>query len=148
VARFKLLESRSRDVPIKILINSPGGVVSAGLLILDAVQSLQVEVHTICLGLADSMAAILLAAGTPGHRSTVKDATIGFSSVSCGGSRTPEMTSEISRLNAVLIEKTVILTGLSADKVERLFESGKSLSANEAMGNGIVDEVVSLRSNG
>ena len=76
IAKLTLLQSKSKHDPIKLYINSPGGSVTAGIAILDTMQSLEAPVHTICIGQAHSMAAIVLAAGSRGNRSAMANATI------------------------------------------------------------------------
>jgi ATP-dependent Clp protease protease subunit len=145
VARLKTLQSQSVDLPITLYINSPGGAVSAGLTILDAIQSLLVEVHTHCLGQAHSVAAIILAAGSPGHRTAAKDSLITFSDVTSGGAITPEKAAEHARLTALLIDRTSRLTRTKPEKLKELFTSSAALSANDAVALGIIDEVVLQR---
>jgi ATP-dependent Clp protease, protease subunit len=142
IAKLKLFQSQSKRDPIKLYINSPGGSVTAGLTIVETMQDLETPVHTICLGQARSMAAIILLAGSRGNRGALPTATISFHEVEAGGVITPEKRKQLDKLTAALIDKVVQMTGMTKEKVSLFFVSQRSFQATEACSLGIIDFVV------
>ena len=145
VAQLLFLEGDDPDKDINLYINSPGGSVSAGLAIYDTMQYIKCEVSTICVGLAASMGAFLLAAGAKGKRKALPNAEIMIHQVS-GGTRGQATDINIQaeqilklkkRLNEILSERT----GQSVERVTRDTERDNYMSADEARAYGLIDEV-------
>ncbi len=146
VAQLLFLESEDPDKPISLYINSPGGVVTAGLAIYDTMQYVRAPVSTICVGQAASMAAVLLLAGTKGRRQALPNARIMMHQPH-GGARGQAtdieiQAREILRLKGhvnTLIQKH---TGHSVERIQKDTERDYYLSAEEARQYGVIDEVV------
>jgi ATP-dependent Clp protease protease subunit len=135
---------RSRDV--HLYINSPGGSISAGLAVYDTLQYISCPVETVCIGGAASMAAILLAAGSPGKRFALPNSRIMIHQP-WGGAQGTAADIEIQAEEMLAARKTLnrILahhTGRTLDQVEGDTDRDKYLSAEEARQYGIIDEVV------
>lgn len=145
ISQLAFLESQSISAPISLYINSPGGAVESGLAILNALASLKVPVHTYCVGLAHSLAAIILAAGTRRHRYALAESEIGFSEVTGRSDLILEKSAEFAQLNANLIDRLSRLTGKDSCALGELFATGKLLTPREAVGFGVIDEVVTRR---
>jgi ATP-dependent Clp protease protease subunit len=148
-AQLLFLESADADRDIQIYINSPGGSVSAGLGIYDTMQLVRPEVSTICTGLAASMGAILLTAGTKGKRSALPHSRIMIHQP-LGGAQGQasdiEITArEIVRTRKELYEILALHTGQSFDKIERDGDRDYWMSSAEAKEYGLIDEVVAQR---
>jgi ATP-dependent Clp protease protease subunit len=130
-------------------INSPGGVVTAGLQIYDTMQYIKPRVSTVCIGQAASMGSFLLAAGEPGMRVALKNARIMIHQPSGGtqGQATDIeiQAREIIRVRHALNELYVKHTGQDIDTIERSMERDKFLSAEEAKVFGLIDEVAEKR---
>ena len=145
VAQLLFLEGDDPDKDINLYINSPGGSVSAGLAIYDTMQYIKCEVSTICIGLAASMGAFLLAAGAKGKRKALPNAEIMIHQVSGGahGQATDiniqaEQNLKLKkRLNEILSERT----GQSVARVTQDTERDNYMSAEEARAYGLIDEV-------
>jgi ATP-dependent Clp protease, proteolytic subunit ClpP len=149
VAQLLFLEAQDPDKDIQLYINSPGGSVTSGLAIYDTMQYIKADVSTICIGMAASMGAFLLAAGAKGKRLALPNAEIMIHQPS-GGSRGQATDIQIqaehilktkSRLNAILAEHT----GQSIEKVTEDCERDYFMSADEAKEYGIVDKVIAKR---
>ena len=149
IAQMLFLEADDPDKDIYLYINSPGGSVTAGLAIYDTMQYLRCQVSTICVGLAASMGAFLLAAGAKGKRKCLENAEIMIHQPSGGAqgkatdiSIVAEQILKIKkRLNEILAQRT----GQPVEKVTRDTELDNYMDANEAMAYGIVDEVIAPR---
>ncbi len=146
IAQLLFLEAEDPDRDINLYINSPGGVVSAGLAIYDTMQFIKSDVATICMGQAASMAALLLAAGAPGKRSALPHSRIMIHQP-LGGSQgqatdieiyTKEILTLRTELNKILIRHT----GQALDKIERDTDRNFFMSAEEAKAYRIVDKVI------
>ena len=145
VAQMLFLEGDDPDKDINLYINSPGGSVSAGLAIYDTMQYLKCEVSTICIGLAASMGAFLLAAGAKGKRKALPNAEIMIHQVSGGAQgqatdiniQAEQILKIKKRLNQILSERT----GQSVERVTRDTERDNYMSADEARAYGLIDEV-------
>ena len=146
IAQLLFLEAEDPDRDINLYINSPGGVVSAGLAIYDTMQFIKSDVATICMGQAASMAALLLAAGAPGKRSALPHSRIMIHQP-LGGSQgqatdieiyTKEILTLRTELNKILIRHT----GQVLDKIERDTDRNFFMSAEEAKAYRIVDKVI------
>src|SRR6266404_1416242 len=107
IAKLLFLQMQSKTAPITLFINSPGGSATAGLAIINTIESLKPEVRTSCIGQAHSMAAIILASGSPGSRSAMTNALIAFSEIVAQGEMTPDKQAHLERLKTVLFDKTL-----------------------------------------
>jgi ATP-dependent Clp protease, protease subunit len=150
IAQLLFLEAEDPTRDIYIYINSPGGVVSAGLAIYDTMQYISCDVATICMGQAASMAAVLLAAGRPGKRSVLPHARVMIHQPS-GGTQGQATTLEIytkeivtlrSKLNEILVKHTHQNIKRIAKDTDRDF----FMSAEEAKEYGIVDSILVSKS--
>jgi ATP-dependent Clp protease protease subunit len=149
VAQLLFLESENPSKDISMYINSPGGVVTAGMAIHDTMQYIKPRVSTVCIGQAASMGSFLLAAGEPGMRIALPNARIMVHQPS-GGARGMASDIEIqareilrikARLNA-LYEK---YTGRTLEEIEKAMDRDTFLEAEEAMKFGVVDKVFETR---
>lgn len=146
VAQLLFLESTDPKKDVRLYINSPGGSVYPGLGIYDTMQYIAPEVHTICTGLAASMAAILLAGGAPGKRSALPHARI-LIHQPLGGAQGQATEMEITIKQMLEIKKDLyeILskhTGKSYSKIEKDADRDYWMRATEAKQYGIIDEVL------
>lgn len=149
VAQLLFLEAEDPDKDIQIYINSPGGSVSAGFAIYDTMQYIKPDVSTICMGLAASMGAFLLAAGTKGKRFALPNSDIMIHQP-LGGAKgqaediriQAEKIIEIrERINKILANRT----GQPLEKVARDTDRDYYLTAEEAKEYGIIDEVITRK---
>ena len=150
IAQMLFLEADNPDRDIFLYINSPGGSVSAGLAIYDTMQFMKSPVNTICMGLAASMGAFLLAGGRKGKRSTLPHSRIMIHQPSQqGGGGTASdieiQAKEILYLRGKLNELWTKHTGQPLERIERDTDRDRYLSADEAQEYGIVDNVISHR---
>ena len=146
VAQMLFLESQDPEKDINLYINSPGGVVSAGLAIYDTMQYLKCDVATTCVGMAASMGAVLLTAGTSGKRNVLPHARVMIHQP-LGGVQGQASDIEIEAQEILRIKKelTGILaehSGQDVDKVMADSDRNKWLSADEAVEYGLVDNVM------
>ena len=149
VAQLLYLEAQDPDKDIQFYINSPGGSVTAGLAIYDTMQYIKADVSTICVGLAASMGAFLLAAGTKGKRIALPNAEIMIHQPS-GGSQGQASDIKIQaeqilrireRLNRIMAENT----GKSLSQIELDTERDHFMTAEEACEYGLIDKVIYKR---
>ena len=145
IAQLLFLESEDPEKDIYLYINSPGGVVTAGLAIYDTMQYLKAPVNTVCIGQAASMGAVLLAAGAKGKRYALPNARIMIHQGS-GGFRgnTPDVMIQVKELETLVDKLTKILahhTGQSAATVRKDSDRDRFMSAEEAKAYGLIDEV-------
>ena len=145
IAQFLFLESEDPDKDIQLYINSPGGVVYAGLAIYDTIQYVRCPVSTICLGMAMSMGAVLLACGAKGRRYALPNARIMIHQPT-GGARGQVTDIEIQaresrHLKDVLLQIIVESTGQPREKVSADMERDFYMSAAQAKDYGLIDEV-------
>ncbi len=152
VAQLIHLESEDPDKDISLYINSPGGSVYAGLAIYDTMQYIKPDVQTICVGIAMSMGALLLAAGTAGKRLATPNAKILIHQVS-GGFQGQATDIEIAaretlNLKRRLEEIIAFHTNQDIERVTKDMERDYFLSAEEAKDYGIIDSVVAQRGAG
>jgi ATP-dependent Clp protease protease subunit len=149
VAQMLFLESENPDKDIFLYINSPGGSVSAGLSVFDTMQFIKPDVSTLCMGLAASMGAFLLAAGAKGKRLALPNSRIMIHQPSGGaqGQATDIeiQAREILRLRETLNQILAERTGQSLDKVKSDSERDYFMSAAEAKDYGLVDQVIDKR---
>lgn len=143
------LEHRNSVDEIALYINSPGGVISSGLAIYDTMTMLKCPVSTCCFGQAASMAAVLLAAGTPGRRFSLPNSRIMLHQPSGGflgqASDIQIHADEINRLKEILLKILTQHTGKSKAVLEPLLDRDTFLPAKAAKDLGIIDEVLHKR---
>ena len=143
------LEADDPDKDIYLYINSPGGSVSAGLAIYDTMQYIKCEVNTICMGMAASMGAFLLAAGAKGKRKALPNSEIMIHQPSGGASgqasdvkiHAEHIIRTRQKLNEILAERT----GKSVEQVAVDTERDNYLSAEAALEYGLIDEIIPAR---
>jgi ATP-dependent Clp protease, protease subunit len=149
IAQLLFLQAEDPEKDIYLYLNSPGGSVYAGLAIYDTLQYMSAPVNTMCMGMAASMAAVLLAAGTKGKRSALPNSRIMIHQPS-GGSQGTAADIEIAakeilyareRLNQILAKHT----GQTPEKVAEDVDRDRFLSPQEAKEYGLIDNVVSHR---
>ena len=149
VAQLLFLESENPSKDISMYINSPGGVVTAGLAIHDTMQYIRPRVSTVCIGQAASMGSFLLAAGEPGMRIALPNARIMVHQPS-GGARGMAsdieiQAREILRMRQRLNDLYAKYTGKTLDEIEKAMDRDTFLEADEAKAFGIVDKVFESR---
>ncbi|CAB3629355.1 ATP-dependent Clp endopeptidase proteolytic subunit ClpP [Achromobacter sp. SIMBA_011] len=152
VAQLLFLESENPDKDISLYINSPGGSVYAGMAIYDTMQFIKPDVSTLCTGLAASMGAFLLAAGKKGKRFTLPNSRIMIHQPSGGAQgqasdiqiQAREILDLRERLNRILADNT----GQSIDRIALDTERDNFMSAEDAVSYGLVDKVMTSRSEG
>jgi ATP-dependent Clp protease protease subunit len=146
IAQMLFLEAEDPDKDIYLYINSPGGILPAGLAIYDTIQYIKPDVATICMGQAASLAAVILAAGTKGKRSALPHARVMIHQP-LGGSQgqasdieiyTKEILTLRERLNEILAKHT----GQNLETIERDTDRNFFMSAEEAKAYGLIDEVI------
>ena len=149
IAQLLFLEADDPDKDIFLYINSPGGSVSAGLAIYDTIQYLKCEVVTICVGIAASMGAFLLAAGAKGKRKALPNSEIMIHQPSGGAygqaSDVKIHADHIIKTKKKMNEMLSAMTGQPIDVVEVATERDKFLSPEDALEFGIIDEIVAPR---
>lgn len=152
IAQMLFLEAQDSDKDIQLYINSPGGSVSAGFAIYDTMQFIKCDVSTICVGLAASFGAFLLAGGTHGKRMALANSEIMIHQPAVHGNGIQGQASDISimsehiqkskqKLNRILAENT----GRTLDEIERDTDRDHYMSAAEALEYGLIDSVITKR---
>ena len=149
VAQILYLESENAEKDISIYINSPGGSVTAGLAIYDTMQYVKCDIQTICMGQAASMAAILLAGGTPGKRYALPSSRVMIHQPR-GGVEGQEsdisiLAKEIIRLKKLSIEYLAEKTKKSVEQVSKDIERDFFMSSEEAKEYGMIDQVLTKK---
>jgi|SRR5688572_29972457 ATP-dependent Clp protease, protease subunit len=149
IAQLLFLEADNPERDIHIYINSPGGVVSAGMAIYDTMQFLKSPVNTNCMGLAASMGSFLLAAGRPGKRSALPHSRIMIHQPSGGtqgsASDIEIQAREILYLRSKMNELFSKHTGRPVEQIERDMDRDRFMSAEEARDYGLIDNVLNYR---
>ncbi|GAM05719.1 ATP-dependent Clp protease, protease subunit [Novosphingobium sp. MBES04] len=149
VAQLLFLESENPSKDISMYINSPGGVVTAGMAIHDTMQYIKPRISTVCIGQAASMGSFLLAAGEPGMRIALPNARIMVHQPSGGAqgmaSDIEIQAREILRMRRRLNDLYVKYTGKSLDEIEKAMDRDTFLEAEEALAFGLVDKVFETR---
>ena len=149
VAQLLFLESENPKKDIWMYINSPGGVVTAGMAIHDTMQYIRPKVGTVCVGQAASMGSFLLSAGEPGMRVSLTNARIMIHQPSGGAqgqaSDIAIQAQEILRLRANMNELYAKYTGKPVEDIAKAMERDNYMSADEAKAFGLVDEVFDKR---
>lgn len=152
IAQMLFLEAQDPDKDIQLYINSPGGSITAGLAIYDTMQYIKCDVSTICVGLAASFGAFLLAGGAHGKRMALANSEIMIHQPAIHGNGVQGQASDIKivseqlqknkqRLNRILAENT----GHTIDEIERDTDRDHFMSADEALEYGLIDSVISKR---
>ena len=146
IAQLLFLEHQDPKKDIKLYINSPGGSVTAGLAIYDTMQYIKPDVSTMCVGIAASMAAVLLTAGTKGKRIALPNSEIMLHQV-MGGAEGQAVEVEITAKHIIkmkdkLNELLAKHTGKSLARVEKDTDRDFYMSASEAKSYGLVDEII------
>ena len=150
VAQLLYLEAQDPDKDISFYINSPGGSISAGMAIYDTMQYINCDVCTICMGMAASMGAFLLQAGTPGKRMALPNAEIMIHQPLMGGLQGQATDIKIhadhiirmrKKLNTIMSERT----GQPLEVIERDTERDNFMTAEEAKAYGLIDKVIYKR---
>ena len=152
VAQLLYLEAQDPDKDISLYINSPGGSVTAGMAIYDPMQYIKCDVSTICMGMAASMGAFLLCAGTKGKRFALPNSEIMIHQPLIGGSGMQGQASDIKihadhlvrtkqKLNRILAERT----GQTLEQITKDTDRDNFLSAEEAKNYGLIDRVIEHR---
>ncbi len=150
VAQLLYLEAQDPDKDISLYINSPGGSISAGMAIYDTMNFIKCDVSTICIGMAASMGAFLLASGTKGKRFALPNSEIMIHQP-LGGTRGQATDIKIhadhiirirSRMNEILAERT----GRDIAQIERDTERDNFLTSEQALDYGLIDKVIDKRS--
>ncbi|MDE6714790.1 MAG: ATP-dependent Clp endopeptidase proteolytic subunit ClpP [Lachnospiraceae bacterium] len=152
IAQMLFLEAQDPNKDIQFYINSPGGSVTAGLAIYDTMQYIKCDVSTICVGLAASFGAFLLAGGAHGKRMALANSEIMIHQPAIHGNGIQGQASDIQimsdhiqrnkqRLNCILAENT----GRTIEEIERDTDRDHFMSADEALAYGLIDSVISKR---
>lgn len=152
IAQMLFLEAQDPNKDIQLYINSPGGSVTAGFAIYDTMQYIKCDVSTICVGLAASFGAFLLAGGAHGKRMALANSEIMIHQPAIHGNGIQGQASDIQimsdhmqknkrKLNRILAENT----GRSIEEIERDTDRDNFMSANEALEYGLIDSVISTR---
>jgi ATP-dependent Clp protease protease subunit len=146
IAQFLFLESEDPDKEVMLYINSPGGVVTSGLAIFDTMQYVRSTVSTTCLGMAASMAAVLLAAGAKGRRLALPNARVMIHQPS-GGARGQVTDIEIQAKESRLMKEVITdilmnATGKPREQIIKDIERDFYLSASQAKEYGLIDDVL------
>ncbi len=149
IAQLLYLDAEDHEKDINLYINSPGGMVTAGLAVYDTMQYVKAPITTICIGMAMSFGAVLLAAGTKGRRFALPNARIMIHQpMIAGGGLSGQATDieveakEMAKTKKILNKILAKHSGQPAEKVERDSERNFYLSADEAKKYGLVDEVI------
>ena len=149
IAQLLFLESEDPDKDIHLYINSPGGSVSAGLAIYDTMQYIKPDVSTICMGMAASMASVLLAAGAPGKRFALPYSRVmihqPLGGVQGQASEIEITAREILRLRDEMNGILARHTGQTKEKIAQDTDRDNYMSSQEAKEYGLIDEVVSRK---
>lgn len=147
VAQLLLLDSENSEKDIMLYINSPGGVITAGLAIYDTMKLIKSDVSTICLGDAASMGAFLLSGGTKGKRLALPNARIMIHQP-LGGAKGQATdieieAKEILRMKTMLNELMAEHTGQKVDRIKKDTERDNFMTAQEALDYGLIDKIIS-----
>jgi ATP-dependent Clp protease protease subunit len=149
IAQLLFLESEDPDKDINFYINSPGGLVTAGLAVYDTMQYIKPDIATVCIGQAASMGALLLTAGTHGKRYSLPNARILIHQPMGGfqgqASDIEIQAKEILRMKDSLNQILVRHTGKTLDSIQRDTDRDYFMSAEEAQNYGIIDHVIANR---
>ena len=147
VAQLLYLEAQDPDKDVYLYINSPGGSITAGMAIYDTMNYIKCDVSTICVGMAASMGAFLLAAGTKGKRMALPNSEIMIHQPSAGThGQITDMAIHMKRLETIKARMNRILaenTGKSVEEITAACERDNFMTADEAVAFGLIDRVIS-----
>jgi|TARA_B100000676_G_scaffold103873_1_gene103679 ATP-dependent Clp protease protease subunit len=151
VAQLLYLEREDPDRPISMYINSPGGVISSGLAIYDTMQMIKPEVSTVCLGMAASMATVLLCGGAKGKRYALPSSTIHMHQA-LGGAQGQATDIEIAAKEILRLQdklRTILSTqtGQTYEKIAQDSDRDYYLTSDQAVEYGLIDEILGSDSN-
>jgi len=151
IAQLLLLDSENPEKDIMMYINSPGGVITAGMAIYDTMNHIRCDVSTICIGMAASMGAFLLSGGTKGKRMALPNSTIMIHQP-LGGARGQATdieieAKEILRMKSMLNELLAEHTGQPLEVIKKDTERDNYLTAQKAMEYGLIDRVLGVNTN-
>jgi len=146
IAQFLFLDAENKDKDIRFYINSPGGSVSAGLAIYDTMQYIKSDISTICVGMAASMASVLLAAGTPGKRLALPNSEIMIHQVMGGAEgqatdikiRAEHILKIKDKMNQILAHHS----GQKITTIEKDTDRDHFMSSEEAKTYGLIDKII------
>ncbi|MFA5163583.1 MAG: ATP-dependent Clp endopeptidase proteolytic subunit ClpP [Patescibacteria group bacterium] len=146
IAQFLFLDAENKDKDIKFYINSPGGSVTAGLAIYDTMQYIKSDISTICVGMAASMASVLLAAGTPGKRLALPNSEIMIHQVMGGAEgqatdikiRAEHILKIKDKMNKILAQHS----GQKIATIEKDTDRDYFMTAEEAKNYGLIDKII------
>lgn len=146
IAQLLFLDAQDKEKDIVMYINSPGGVVTAGLAIYDTMRHIKADVSTVCIGQAASMGAVLLAAGAKGKRYSLPNSRVMIHQPS-GGARGQAtdiqiQAKEIEKIKKTLNEILSEATGKSVEEIYRDTERDNFMSSEEALAYGIIDKIL------
>jgi ATP-dependent Clp protease protease subunit len=148
-AQLLFCESEQPDKPVYMYINSPGGLVTAGLAMYDTMQYIRCDIHTICMGQAASMGSLLLAGGTPGCRAALPNARIMLHQPSGGAQGMAAdidiQAREILRTRERLNNLYVHHTGQPLSEIERVMDRDFFMDVHQAVNFGVIDSVLDKR---
>lgn len=146
IAQLLFLESQDKEKDIKIYINTPGGSVTAGLAVYDTMQYIKPDVSTICVGLAASMGAVLLAGGAKGKRFSLPNSEILIHQVMGGAegqaSDIKIRAERILRIRERLDKILAVHTGQPLSKIEQDTDRDRFMTAEEALKYGLIDKII------
>jgi len=152
VAQMLFLEAKDPDKDIQLYINSPGGSITAGMAIYDTMQYIKCDVSTICVGMAASMGAFLLAAGTKGKRFALPNSEVMIHQPLIAGGGLSGQTTDIKIYTDHLVKTKEKMNKILAERTGRTYEElcadterDNFMSAEEAKAYGIIDEVIASR---
>ncbi|MBE5802564.1 MAG: ATP-dependent Clp endopeptidase proteolytic subunit ClpP [Clostridiales bacterium] len=149
VAQLLFLEMENPDADISLYINSPGGSVTAGMAIYDTMNYIKCNVRTVCIGMAASMAAFLLMAGTKGKRLALPNSEVMIHQPLGGASGQATdvaiRAEWLMKTKNKMIHMMAEMSGQSMDKIKQDVERDYFMSANEALNYGIIDEIYQPR---
>ena len=149
IAQFLFLDSQNTEKPIQFFINTPGGHISSGLAIYDTMQYIKSPVHTVCVGMAASMGALLLVAGEKGKRFALPNAQIlihqPMGGIQGQASEIEIAAKEIVRLRESLNKILVKHTGQPMEKIEKDTDRDYYMTAEEAKTYGLIDRVIKAK---
>ena len=151
VAQLLYLESQDTDKDISLYINSPGGSITAGMAIYDTMQYIKCDVSTICIGMAASMGAFLLTAGTAGKRFALPNSEIMIHQPLISGGLSGQCTDikihsdHLVRTRQKMNQMLAKHTGQSLETIERDTERDNYMTADEAQAYGLIDKVIEKR---
>jgi ATP-dependent Clp protease protease subunit len=149
IAQLLFLQAEEEERDIYLYINSPGGIITSGMAVLDTMNFIKPDVYTICMGQAASMAAVILAAGTPGKRSALPNARIMIHQPAGGvegqASDIEIHAAEIIKLKKELNKILAKLTSQTLKKVEKDTDRNYFMSPEEAREYGLIDNILHTR---